>query len=457
MNYEPVVASTQSNGFAGTKASDNACQARKETKPVKNYILLPLWTADPPFFQNLKSSQDDGFKPLSDDGKKVEEDPSKGNECKNPSKGNECKDQEKEDNVNNTNNVNTVNAAGTNEYNELPFDPNMHALEDVSIFKFSNDDIVVDMNNMDTTIQVSPIPSTRIHKDHPLDQVIGYLHSATQTRQISKNLEEHGTQKGNSCIERSKPNRGYTGRASTIQVTRRFEDLDFPDRVYKVEKALYGLHQAPRAWESQIHAWVDGKEIIITDSSVRSDLRLADEEDEAVYKELDDTLVRATTTASSLEVVQDSGGGSRFQEAIGDTIAQTRFENVSKLSNDSLLTREKTKTTQALEITSLKKRVKKLEKKKRSRTHKLKRVYKGRKINDIDADEDITLVNDKDDAELFDVNDLHGEDVFVEKEVADKEAKGKAIMIEEPVKLNKKDQIRLDEDVALKLQAELQA
>ncbi|GKF49884.1 putative ribonuclease H-like domain-containing protein, partial [Tanacetum coccineum] len=27
-----------------------------------------------------------------------------------------------------------------------------------------------------------------------------------------------------------------------------FEDLEFPDRVYKVEKALYGLHQAPRAW-----------------------------------------------------------------------------------------------------------------------------------------------------------------------------------------------------------------
>ncbi|GKE48087.1 putative ribonuclease H-like domain-containing protein [Tanacetum coccineum] len=27
-----------------------------------------------------------------------------------------------------------------------------------------------------------------------------------------------------------------------------FEDPDFPDRVYKEEKALYGLHQAPRAW-----------------------------------------------------------------------------------------------------------------------------------------------------------------------------------------------------------------
>ncbi|GJR38383.1 putative ribonuclease H-like domain-containing protein [Tanacetum coccineum] len=31
------------------------------------------------------------------------------------------------------------------------------------------------MNNLDTTIQVSPIPTTRIHKDHPLDQVIGAI------------------------------------------------------------------------------------------------------------------------------------------------------------------------------------------------------------------------------------------------------------------------------------------
>nr|GEX38593.1 putative ribonuclease H-like domain-containing protein [Tanacetum cinerariifolium] len=67
---------------------------------------------------------------------------------------------EKEDNVNNTNNVNTVsltvNPADTNEDNELLFDPNMPALEDVSIFNFSNNDkddgIVADMNNLDTTI-----------------------------------------------------------------------------------------------------------------------------------------------------------------------------------------------------------------------------------------------------------------------------------------------------------------
>ncbi|GJR76380.1 hypothetical protein Tco_0088745 [Tanacetum coccineum] len=82
---------------------------------------------------------------------------------------------------------------------------------------------------------------------------------------------------------------------------------------------------------------------------------------EAVYKELDDSLVRAATTASSLEAEQDSGniaktqskatpnessslgttsgGGPKCQETMGDTIAQTRFENVSKHSKDPLLAR----------------------------------------------------------------------------------------------------------------------
>nr|GEZ21862.1 hypothetical protein [Tanacetum cinerariifolium] len=66
---------TQFNSFVGTKVSDNAGQARKETELIKDYILLPLWTADPPFSQDPKSSHDDGSKPSNDDGKKVDEDP----------------------------------------------------------------------------------------------------------------------------------------------------------------------------------------------------------------------------------------------------------------------------------------------------------------------------------------------------------------------------------------------
>ncbi|GKE95287.1 hypothetical protein Tco_1580142, partial [Tanacetum coccineum] len=62
--------------------------------------------------------------------------------------------------------------------------------------------------------------------------------------------------------------------------------------------------------------------------------------DEAVYEERDGRLKRAATTATGLDV--DSGGGPRRQETMGDTIAQTRSENVSKFSNDLLLARGNT-------------------------------------------------------------------------------------------------------------------
>nr|GEX08378.1 hypothetical protein [Tanacetum cinerariifolium] len=227
--------------------------------------------------------------------------------------------------------------------------------------------------------------------------------------------------------------------------------------------------------------------------------------DEVVNKEMDNRLERAATTASSLESEQDSGGGPRHQDTMGDTIAQTR-----------VLALETTKTTQALEIDSLKKRVKKLEKKQRSRTHNLKRLYNvglsakvkssndneglgeedaskhGRIIDDLNADEDITLVNDQ---EMFDSDkDLQGEEVVAEQEVVvDKEPivdaaqasaaattvtidditlakalealktlkpKIRGIVINDheepkPVKLKKKGQILFDEEVARKLQEDI--
>ncbi|GJW53596.1 hypothetical protein Tco_0097681 [Tanacetum coccineum] len=61
------------------------------------------------------------------------------------------------------------------QFLELLDDPNMPALEDYNIFDSTSDDqddgAEADMNNLDTTIQVNPILTTRIHKDHPLDQV----------------------------------------------------------------------------------------------------------------------------------------------------------------------------------------------------------------------------------------------------------------------------------------------
>nr|GEZ67519.1 retrovirus-related Pol polyprotein from transposon TNT 1-94 [Tanacetum cinerariifolium] len=123
-----------------------------------------------PIAVDPKSSQDDGFQPSSGSEKKVDED---------PSKGSECRDQEQDDNVNIINNVNAastnrVNSVSENISNELPFNLNMSTLKDISTFNFSSDheddDDEADMNYMDTKIQVSPVPTTRIHKDHHLDQ-----------------------------------------------------------------------------------------------------------------------------------------------------------------------------------------------------------------------------------------------------------------------------------------------
>ncbi|GJU09906.1 putative ribonuclease H-like domain-containing protein [Tanacetum coccineum] len=76
---------------------------------------------------------------------------------------------------------------------DLPIDPNMLDLEDDSnvfpndgIFSGAYDDEDVgaeaDFNNMDNTIDVSPIPTLRVHKDHPKGQILGDPKSAVQTR-----------------------------------------------------------------------------------------------------------------------------------------------------------------------------------------------------------------------------------------------------------------------------------
>ncbi|GJW72467.1 hypothetical protein Tco_0129384 [Tanacetum coccineum] len=203
MNYEPIVAGTQSNVFAGTKASVNACQASKEIEPVRNYILLPLWAVDPPINSNLISSDDAGFKPSSNDGRKDDDD--SGNDS-------EGDDQEKHDYINNTNKVNAVgtnkanstnyvnaasssiNAASTNKANctnyvnaaglnandagsdEFQNDQGVPALEVDSIPVDDEDDILkADMSKLNSSIQVSPTPTTRVHKDYPLDQIIGLV------------------------------------------------------------------------------------------------------------------------------------------------------------------------------------------------------------------------------------------------------------------------------------------
>ncbi|GJQ89287.1 retrovirus-related pol polyprotein from transposon TNT 1-94 [Tanacetum coccineum] len=215
--------------------------------------------------------------------------------------------------------------------------------------------------------------------------------------------------------------------------------------------------------------------------------------DEAVHKELGDSLVRAATTASSLEAEQDSGNINKTQSKA--TPNESSSQGTNSGGGPRVLDLEKTKTSQHNKIASLKRRVKMLEKKNSSRTHRLKILYKvgltarvessdneeslcedaskdGR-IDAIDADEKIILVSAAGDivsaasaattvsvattttATINTVDDITLAQALKEmKSTKPKKKgidKGKGILIE-PIK--KKDQILLDEETALNLQAE---
>ncbi|GKA18973.1 hypothetical protein Tco_0698888 [Tanacetum coccineum] len=153
-------------------------------------ISNPLMAGSLPKTTKPTYSPNTGFKPLGDDEKKITEKP--GKEGGDPSKEGKSKDHEKEDDVNRTNNINavssTVNAADTDGFNGVDEnivigcvdDPTMPELEEIGRFSDVKDNNTgADMNNLDTYFQVSPVTTTRIHKHHPLNQVIGDLQSST--------------------------------------------------------------------------------------------------------------------------------------------------------------------------------------------------------------------------------------------------------------------------------------
>nr|GEX51590.1 hypothetical protein [Tanacetum cinerariifolium] len=127
------------------------------------------------------------------------------------------KDSRIDAHVKSANGINDVNTGGTHiNTTSIDFDTSSLNINTVSLTvstaspeathsDFFDDKPEGDMSNINTTYQVPSTSNIRIHKDHSLDLVIGDVQSG-------------------------------------------FEDLDYPDQVYKVVKALDGICQAPRAW-----------------------------------------------------------------------------------------------------------------------------------------------------------------------------------------------------------------
>ncbi|GJT02257.1 hypothetical protein Tco_0823426 [Tanacetum coccineum] len=293
MNYKPVVAENQSNDNAGTKACADTGKARVETVHGKDYILLPLWTQDPPFSFRLKDSPDAGFKPSGEEEKKDAEDP--GNESGNPTEGKDSEvpsiegsriNQEKDDYINITNHINTtsdgnninnvnavsstvnvvvteVNAVDPKISIELPNDLNMPELEDI-VYSDDDEDVgaEVDMNNLDDFYGSStPVETNKaLLKDEEAADVDVHLY-----RSIIISLM---------YLIASRPDIMFAVYACARSGKTEWKGLPLLLLARSEGRKVFWATAKAKTvnGEPQIQALVDKKKVIITEKSVKSDL-----------------------------------------------------------------------------------------------------------------------------------------------------------------------------------------
>nr|GFA14927.1 copia protein [Tanacetum cinerariifolium] len=312
MKYQTVTAGNQSNLSAGVQEQFGAEKAGEER--FQEYVLFLVWSSGSTNPQNndvdvafeVKEPEFEGSKPQSEvhvsssssaQFKKHDDKTKREAKGKIPAVGQIS-----------TNSTNTFSAAGPSnaavspthgkssyvDSSQLPDDPNMPELEDIT---YSDDEydvgVEADFNNLETSITVIPIPTTKVHKDHPVTQIIGDLSSSTQTRSMKREKKDergivvrnkarlvaqgHTQEEGIdyeevfALVARIEAIRLFLAYASFmgfmvyqmdvksaflyetieeevyVHQPPGFEDTNYPDKVYKVFKALYGLNQAPKA------------------------------------------------------------------------------------------------------------------------------------------------------------------------------------------------------------------
>ncbi|GJT98475.1 putative ribonuclease H-like domain-containing protein [Tanacetum coccineum] len=152
MNYVPVTTGTVSNDSAGTSEENS-----------QDCIVMPIWK-DTSYFDSPTKDVDNGEPKTADDAQKQVED----------GPNNENDEQERFADDSSTKDVNAAGTASPNEEDSTEEEPE------------------VDLGNITNSYIVPTTPNTRIHKDHPIDNVIGEVQSTVQTRRMSKPTSEQG-------------------------------------------------------------------------------------------------------------------------------------------------------------------------------------------------------------------------------------------------------------------------
>ncbi|GJR68378.1 putative ribonuclease H-like domain-containing protein [Tanacetum coccineum] len=323
MNYQPVRSENQANKFAGPKEANRSAgtqdnvdtgYSEKEAEPAQEYCVLPIWSS---YTSTIKSSEvkNGGKKSNEDTGLKSNEKPINQEEQAFLEELERLERQEKEANDaakalrkefaqstedllhqagavrdTSTNSVNTVSTPvstasvfSTGGPSADYDDSQIHALEDIyenashGIFNntsYDDEGAVTDFINLENTVNVSPIPTSRIHTIHPKSQILGDPTSAVQTRsKVNKTSGAYALIEPKKISEALKDKSWVDAMDSFYQMDMKsaflystideevyvsqppgFIDPKYPKKVYKVVKALYGLHQAPKAWYATLSA-----------------------------------------------------------------------------------------------------------------------------------------------------------------------------------------------------------
>nr|GEW56655.1 copia protein [Tanacetum cinerariifolium] len=156
---------------------------------------------------------------------------------------------------------------------KYPNDPDMPELEDV-VYLDDEEDVgaEADLSNLETNISVSPIPITSVFRNKKDERWIVISNKARLVAQGHTQEEDIDYDEVFALVARIEAIRLFLAyvffmgfmvyqmdvKSAFLYRTIEeevyicqplgFKDLDYPDKVYKVVKALYGLHQAPRAW-----------------------------------------------------------------------------------------------------------------------------------------------------------------------------------------------------------------
>ncbi|GJR98632.1 putative ribonuclease H-like domain-containing protein [Tanacetum coccineum] len=177
MNYVPVTTGTVSNDSAGTSEENS-----------QDCIVMPIWK-DTSYFDSPTKDVDNGEPKTADDAQKQVED----------GLNNENAEQERFADDSSTKDVNVVEQ----QVNTASPNVNIGSLKlnvvgpSVSTASPNEEDSTkeepeVDLGNITNSYIVPTTPNTRIHKDHPIDNVIGEVQSTVQTRRMSKPTGEQG-------------------------------------------------------------------------------------------------------------------------------------------------------------------------------------------------------------------------------------------------------------------------